>query len=56
MTDTLPSFSSRYKNLNPKPKPNTAGIASSSKHCLLIIADLQSPFPNASVVVVYTLI
>jgi hypothetical protein len=54
MTDTLPS--SRYKNLNPKLKPNTAGIASFSEHCLLIIADLQSPFPNASVVVVYTLI
>ncbi len=47
--------SSRYKNLNPKLKPNTSGIECFS-NCLLIIADLQSPFPNASVVVVYTLI
>ncbi len=43
--------SSRYNNLNPKPKSKTAAIASSSKQCLLIIADLQNPFPNASVVV-----
>ncbi len=48
--------SSTYNNLNPKPKSNTAAIASSSKECLLIIADFQNPFPNASVVVVYTLI
>jgi hypothetical protein len=52
MTDTVPSFF----NLNPKPKSNTAAIASSSKQRLLIIADLQNPFPNARVVVVYTLI
>jgi hypothetical protein len=48
--------SSRYNNLNPKPKSNIAAIASSSKQCLLITADPQNPFPNASVVVVYTLI
>jgi hypothetical protein len=48
--------SSRYNNLKPKPKSNTAAIATSSKQCLLIIADLQNPVPNASVVVVYTLI
>jgi hypothetical protein len=57
MTDTLASFllqGTRISTQNLNPTQQELHVF--QKHCLLIIADLQSPFLNASVGVVYTLI